>query len=527
MTKLIVLKCTNCDTALGTLDNEWTQLGKNYITSVQDAEHLVVTALSDVRHGPVGTLMEGCQVQVAACAECGFSLGQKCLNCPADHSLKDGQVIFRITSVHLRLASDLRRKIAPNIKQVLDIKKVNDGQPPKEQTNVKGNDSQPSEEQPSSSPSTPKEDDAPPDRPLLQIQTDLEAHRQQIGHIACTGNNIVSSFQTAITRVNLQISQLNQSVDNIRSDVRRQHDAFVLLESKVADARKEEEERACPCEAIVARLDKKLQDTEMIVTEMRQALQKSQSESESLRQHLSLTREELDEARVDAATVKAEVDEAKNAAHESLALSREYAREVSSLRREVKQLRAERQDERILSQPAAASSFPSHELDILTSSISKIGNRASQIESLQMEFDLFRTRLQRLEAARADAAHPSRSVAATASAAAHDDDDDDDDDDMNEPSGYDGGTFRRKRTFMGRDDARGGNGIDRTSHKRAALSMSDHDSGVSTGYSRAGDPCRSSSSGRGKAASLSGPRRSRGGEEDYAALRRESWSGRD
>ncbi|RDA89783.1 hypothetical protein CP533_4684 [Ophiocordyceps camponoti-saundersi (nom. inval.)] len=504
----IVCKCANCDAALGSLLNKWTQLGKNYIMSDQDVEHLLVAASGDVRLGDVGTVIGGCELQAAECAKCGFNLGQKCLKCPVDHTLNDGQVIFRITSINLRLASDMRRKIAPNIVRVLNLK-VRDRQPPKEQEDPASPMPQEESPMPHKESPMPHKDDAALNRNLLQIRAQLEMQRQEISRIGGIGNYIVSGFNTAFTRVDQQIRQLNESVHGIRSDVGRQRDALDLLESKAADAKEEETERVCPCEAIVARLDKQLHDTDMIVAELRQALHKSQSESELLRQRLTLTREKMEEARGDAANLKADVDEAKNAAHESLTLSREYACEVSSLRREVKQLRAEMKDEHMLSQQpaAAASSFSSHELDILASNISKIGNRASHIESLQMEFELFKTRLQRLEAARADVAHPGRGMAPTSAAA----------DDKTEPP-----AFRRKRAYSGRDDVRGG--FDRASPKRVAPSMSDNDSGISTGYTRVSDPCRSFSSGSGKATPHSGIRRSRGGVEDYAAIRRDSWS---
>ncbi|KAK1541903.1 hypothetical protein CPAR01_05290 [Colletotrichum paranaense] len=42
--------------------------------------------------------------------------------------------------------------------------------------------------------------------------------------------------------------------------------------------------------------------------------------------------------------------------------------------------------------------IPFWELDILTSNMTKIEARASQVETLQMEFDLFKSRIQRLEA---------------------------------------------------------------------------------------------------------------------------------
>lgn len=43
------------------------------------------------------------------------------------------------------------------------------------------------------------------------------------------------------------------------------------------------------------------------------------------------------------------------------------------------------------------SALPSEELDILTSNIKKIGHRASQVETLKMEFQLLKGRVQRME----------------------------------------------------------------------------------------------------------------------------------
>lgn len=494
---LIICKCASCDVVLGTpLTNSWTQLGKNYMTPAASVDHVDFARVATsglVRLGDADTLIAGCQLQIAECAGCRSNLGQKCLKSPEHHVLEDGQIIFRIPSINLKMASDMRRKVTAQIKRTLKLKlngpstTDNEGACPTHDDHVHTDGAR---------------DDPNPE--LLQMQADLVAQRREIARIGSTGVYVVSSFETAIARVDQQIRQLNDSVDGIRSDAGRQRDVLEALESRATD---NDTRQVCQCEAVVARLDQQLQVTDKIVTDLRRALQQSQSESETLRQQLALTRQELDEAKSEAATVKADVEEAKNAAQESLAASREDACEVSSLRRELKQLRAELDDQRALPRPAASSSVSSHELDILASTISKIGNRASQVESLQMEFELFKTRLQRLEA-RSDASstHASRATATT-TADARDDE---------AQAGYEG-NFRRKRAFIGRDEARGG--FDGNSPKRAALSISDHDSGISTGCSRTDDLYRSSS-GSGKSAW-----RSRGGAEDYAAPRRESWSG--
>jgi hypothetical protein len=76
--------------------------------------------------------------------------------------------------------------------------------------------------------------------------------------------------------------------------------------------------------------------------------------------------------------------------------TRDHAKEMAGIRGELAQLR-NRMDERRSEPPEQ---FPARELDILTSNIAKIGNRAGQVENLQMEFEIFKGRVERMESAR-------------------------------------------------------------------------------------------------------------------------------
>ncbi|KAH7627548.1 hypothetical protein B0T09DRAFT_411389 [Sordaria sp. MPI-SDFR-AT-0083] len=71
----------------------------------------------------------------------------------------------------------------------------------------------------------------------------------------------------------------------------------------------------------------------------------------------------------------------------------DYANEIATLRTETADLRQLLDNTRSYN---TERSFPSRELDILTSSIAKIGNRASHVETLQMEFEILKGRMERV-----------------------------------------------------------------------------------------------------------------------------------
>ncbi|POR31287.1 Uncharacterized protein TPAR_08541 [Tolypocladium paradoxum] len=492
---LVTCKCANCDAKLGSLVNLWTQIGKKYLTPAAQSEdeQFRVSSSGSIRQGDADTLVGGCQLQDAECAKCHANLGQKCLKTPVSHVFHDGQIIFRISSITLKSSTDLRRRAEPKIKRVLKLK--NDAS----STNGYGNTS-PAQETPFvnfSKPGrgTPQDSPSVDNLDFMQLQADLEAQRVDIHRIGSTGMQVVSNFETTIARVERQMKQLSDSIDSVRKDGDGQRDDLRSLKSEVTDVRWD-----CQNNSVVSRLDQQLQTTDRVVTELRQALNKSKSDMADLRDQLAAAQHELHEARDETARLKNEADETKQIAYESVAVSKEYASEVSTLRREIKQLRAELAQERAQPQTSEHSSFSSHELDILASSISKIGNRASQVESLQMEFELFKTRVQRLEArASMSAATPNRGCATTNG-------------DVSPPNNentqpcYEG-NIRKKRTSAGRDD---GQNFDTTPPKRVALSSSGFGSVLSASYARSSDVYRSSPGPNGVTAPA-GSRRTRAG----------------
>lgn len=314
----------------------------------------------------------------------------------------------------------------------------------------------------------------------MQIQADLEVQQDEIQRIGVAGFQVMSNFDSTVARLEKQMRQLSESIASVRRDGEGQQADIKSLKTQMSDAKRSGQND----DGVVARLDQQLQTTDRVVTELRQMIQKSKSETTGLRSELKASQKEITEVKKANARLKQEADEAKQVAQEGIATSKLYASEVSSLRREIAQLRSDLAQENDHHHSSAGEdpSISSHQLDILASNISKIGNRASQVESLQMEFDLFRTRIQRLETRMTNSTpNPSRkdvrpSVGEYGSVT-----------EQGSQSHY-GTASRQKRSTMSRDDS---HIMNTASAKRVALS-SDYPSLANASYISNGEQQQSS-----------------------------------
>ncbi|KKP01116.1 hypothetical protein THAR02_06785 [Trichoderma harzianum] len=382
----VAVRCTKCGSELKILANLWTQIGKKYITPVTYVEDKneadKITATGAIRIGDAGTIVEGCELRDAECSSCHTNVGQKCLSNPSNHVFTSGQIIFRLASISLKIASDLRRKAEPKIQRTLNLR-------------VKSATAQ-GKPSPLNGEATPRNEPSPSrDRfDIMQIQTDLEAQQDEIQRIGTAGFQVISTLNSTVARFEKQMRELSDSVASVRKDGEGQQADIKSLKTQMSDAK-----RKGDGDAVIARLDKQLQTTDRVVSELRQMIQKSKIETTGLRLDLATAHKEIAEVKRTNERLKEDAAEAKQVAQEGIATSKLYASEVASLRREITQLRSELgQEHTHHASMDEDPSITSHQLDILASNISKIGNRASQVESLQMEFDLFRTRIQRLEA---------------------------------------------------------------------------------------------------------------------------------
>lgn len=242
---------------------------------------------------------------------------------------------------------------------------------------------------------------------LTGLQAYLEAQRADINRIDSAGYQIVAAFDSAMDRVEREVKKLQDTMVTLRRELDGNRDDVSSLKTNVDSVRKDtrvatDETRALGSEMQDLRESvpssdavDKLQDA---LTGLRQSSLDRASEANDLRRELSLRKAELHRLKDEQAALKSQVDELKKAS-KGIPTPKDYAREVSALRVEVRQLRQEAAQKPPSHSQVQNSSFSAKELDILTSNITKIGNRASQIETLQMEFQLFKSRMHRLEAA--------------------------------------------------------------------------------------------------------------------------------
>ncbi|PNP38236.1 hypothetical protein TGAMA5MH_09807 [Trichoderma gamsii] len=313
----------------------------------------------------------------------------------------------------------------------------------------------------------------------MQIQADLEVQQDEIQRIGVAGFQVMSNFDSTVARLEKQMRQLSESIASVRRDGEGQQADIKSLKTQMSDAKRSGQNDG----GVVARLDQQLQTTDRVVTELRQMIQKSKSDATGLRSELKAAQKEITEVKKANARLKQEADEAKQVAQEGVATSKLYASEVASLRREIAQLRSDLAQENDHHHSSAGEdpSISSHQLDILASNISKIGNRASQVESLQMEFDLFRTRIQRLETRMTNSTpNPSRKDVRSVGEYGP----------VNEQGSQShyGTATRQKRSTISRDDSLL---MNTTSAKRVALS-SDYPSLANASYISNGEQQQSS-----------------------------------
>ncbi|KFA48592.1 hypothetical protein S40293_10381 [Stachybotrys chartarum IBT 40293] len=206
--------------------------------------------------------------------------------------------------------------------------------------------------------SLPEEVDA---ATICELQTHVAAQGESIAHIGKVGVQKISSLGTVISRVEQQVQQLNESVTEL---------------AIVKDENSRENDVSC--------FEQKLRKTDKSLSELRQAGSEWESTTKRLQEEVSKLQDEN-------ARLKQEVAETRTVARDGITTSKEYASEVAALRRELGKVRAELSEGIERRETASSPTFPPHELDIFATSMSKIWNRASQVESLQMEFELFKT----------------------------------------------------------------------------------------------------------------------------------------
>ena len=222
---------------------------------------------------------------------------------------------------------------------------------------------------------------------ITQLQAELDGQREEIERIDTAGFQIVAAFDKAVVRIEQQANGLNESIVALQKQLDTKvggcEDDVSSMKSDLRDVKHD----------IQSDLRSRINSLERTVSKFASEI-KSLVELASPRTELATLKSEVTK---EVGSLRGQLKEMKEVAADAVASNKAYAKEIASLREDLRQTK-QRVDEKLQrSEPKAV--FPSRELEILTKNISKISSRASHVETLEMEFQLLKGRVQRLEAA--------------------------------------------------------------------------------------------------------------------------------
>lgn len=219
---------------------------------------------------------------------------------------------------------------------------------------------------------------------LSQIQASLDLNRQDIDRIDTTGFQIVTTLSESIQKIERDVDKLQKAVSDLRRDFGGDRDEIARVKTEIEGVR-----RAAEDKSTVQRMETQVQTIAGGVLALRGDLDtlstQYQTDLKTIESQLSRTRQESQEL--------------KGITRSNASTAKEHGKELGSLRGEVSTLRG-----LLDGHPASQSSdrstgfgFPNKELDILTDNIVRLDKRISHVDTLQMQFDLLKGKVERME----------------------------------------------------------------------------------------------------------------------------------
>ncbi|KAI3323580.1 hypothetical protein HD806DRAFT_92645 [Xylariaceae sp. AK1471] len=390
----VLTRCNQCNHQLGSLINLWVQIGKSYISPVvQTEDALEISPKGVVRRGEKQTIVDGCRVQEVACNNCHSTLGSKCISSTVNHVLHEGQLLLRTSSIQIYDLSHYAT-IKPVIQRVLKLKNPPvDGDQPCD-------DSEDDDHGSGSSEDCSHKQSTNENPGLSRILNNINAQREDIERLDTAGYQIVASFNQAVQHIDDEIRKLKNEMAQMTerspdNNVTTRELADDILSLKMDIKAVKQEIRPI---ASHSHLEQEISSIRNLVAEASESLRLGFADTtEKHNQKYSLLESNLETTRRDLKGFQTLLEGARATAMEVPSASNANADEIIALKAELQYLKQELVHERSYKSSSANTVFPSRELDILTSNITKIGQRASQVETLRMEFELLKGRVQRIE----------------------------------------------------------------------------------------------------------------------------------
>lgn len=217
-----------------------------------------------------------------------------------------------------------------------------------------------------------------------KLKADLEGQKEDIRRIDSNGFRIVSALDKRACRIEGVVTKLKGTVDGSHSAIRELRQELVSVKADIGAVRE-----SAPTPAVIAELENRLASVSSTLADVRQQLTTLTSQFQK----------EIRELKTDLVRQQQEMEDIRLESRDNVTAG-QHAEDMASLRSELVLLRRQMEDVCSTRAGPVERAFPSRELEVLTSNIAKIGSRASQVETLQMELEILKGRVERAETSR-------------------------------------------------------------------------------------------------------------------------------
>jgi prefoldin subunit 5 len=232
---------------------------------------------------------------------------------------------------------------------------------------------------------------------LGEVKQATKGHKTAISELETqveSANKSVSEMQELAADAKTASDQLKRGLANARTDQQQLQRENNSLRLEVTNAKKASKDALSTAKEYGKEMASVRLELRDLRGEMEQDRKRHEEDTEATRGYTN----EVSSLRWEIKQLAQQLeDDRATRTQGSSQTAKEHSKEIAILRMELKQLRHERDQERAKQVEQSQAGFSTRELDILTTNISMISKRASHVETLQMEVQLLKTRLQRLE----------------------------------------------------------------------------------------------------------------------------------
>lgn len=231
----------------------------------------------------------------------------------------------------------------------------------------------------------------------------IDAQGEKIQRLDTIGHHVVASFNEAVRRIDEEIKKVKKDIDQWKSDPAHTSMRNRAMAHDLSSAKREIKQIKEALQPLATRshLEEELSSLKYTIVDNSTSLRVDFVDRwDTHERRLKVLESKVDNARQyqDPEDFRTLLESTQTSAKAALSASDRNAADIAALKAELRSLYRTPSSPSQRSPPSKTSpSVAQHEIDILTRRITKIAKKASQVETLQMEFELFKRRIERIE----------------------------------------------------------------------------------------------------------------------------------